>query len=426
MAAEFSASPESGEAPLTVQFTDESTGDPTAWSWAFGDGDTSELQNPSHVYDSAGPYTPVLEITVPVTWAVQTTPAGLYSYYIFAYSSTLGVVVGLSYRGIMASLDGETWVDCAEPAPIFSWQGVAWGSGRFIAVSGDNAEMLTSLDGFVWTKLTGAAYYGMYDVTYGGGYFFGNGNAGGGTNRVMYSTDGLSWTIGPSIGNNTCYSKYANSKYIFLDGYQDLIHYSDDILSWNTYDFSGFATEAYDLIYGNNVYILVYIDLSSNPKIGVSSNLTSWTEYTIADISSALRITFTDGLFYVTTNLGVYQSADGQTWEAVSSTSNLVGIIAIPDQIIAGRTTNNAAIVLGISSDTKTKTNHIVVNGSSDLTQLDLGLGASPNPSVAPADISFTPTINIPDRIVENSSITYDRIVENSAGTDRIIETTIE
>ncbi len=42
---------------LTAQFTDASTGAPTAWSWDFGDGTTSTVQNPTHTYASAGTYT---------------------------------------------------------------------------------------------------------------------------------------------------------------------------------------------------------------------------------------------------------------------------------------------------------------------------------------------------------------------------------
>jgi len=54
--ANFGASPTSGSAPLTVAFTDLSTGGPTSWQWSFGDGGTSTLQNPSHNYASAGAY----------------------------------------------------------------------------------------------------------------------------------------------------------------------------------------------------------------------------------------------------------------------------------------------------------------------------------------------------------------------------------
>ncbi|MGA2934840.1 MAG: DUF2341 domain-containing protein, partial [Methanomicrobiales archaeon] len=55
--AAFSASPISGKAPLTVTFTDQSTNTPTSWSWDFGDGATSNLQNPVHTYTAAGTYT---------------------------------------------------------------------------------------------------------------------------------------------------------------------------------------------------------------------------------------------------------------------------------------------------------------------------------------------------------------------------------
>jgi PKD repeat protein len=58
--ASFTASPTSGTAPLTVQFTDTSTGSPTAWAWSFGDGTTSTAQNPTHTYTNPGTYTATL------------------------------------------------------------------------------------------------------------------------------------------------------------------------------------------------------------------------------------------------------------------------------------------------------------------------------------------------------------------------------
>lgn len=52
--AEFVAEPRSGNTPLSVWFTDRSTGDPESWSWDFGDGTTSSEQNPVHTYKTAG------------------------------------------------------------------------------------------------------------------------------------------------------------------------------------------------------------------------------------------------------------------------------------------------------------------------------------------------------------------------------------
>ncbi|MGD9404299.1 MAG: S8 family serine peptidase [Anaerolineae bacterium] len=59
----FSGSPISGEAPLDVSFTDESTGVISGWAWDFGDGGSSTLQNPTHEYTTAGDYTVSLTVT---------------------------------------------------------------------------------------------------------------------------------------------------------------------------------------------------------------------------------------------------------------------------------------------------------------------------------------------------------------------------
>lgn len=57
--AAFSADVTSGDAPLSVTFTDASTGSPTSWAWDFdNDGNTdSTAQNPSYEYPAAGTYT---------------------------------------------------------------------------------------------------------------------------------------------------------------------------------------------------------------------------------------------------------------------------------------------------------------------------------------------------------------------------------
>ena len=58
--AAFTSAPAGGTAPVTVQFTDTSTGGPNVWSWDFGDGTGSTERNPSHTYATPGTYTVTL------------------------------------------------------------------------------------------------------------------------------------------------------------------------------------------------------------------------------------------------------------------------------------------------------------------------------------------------------------------------------
>jgi len=61
--AEFEASATTITEGESITFTDQSTNVPTSWSWDFGDGGTSTVQNPSHTYTTAGAYTVSLTAT---------------------------------------------------------------------------------------------------------------------------------------------------------------------------------------------------------------------------------------------------------------------------------------------------------------------------------------------------------------------------
>jgi hypothetical protein len=49
------------ENDLSISFIDESA-DATSWAWDFGDGNSSDEQNPTHTYEVAGTYTVTLTI----------------------------------------------------------------------------------------------------------------------------------------------------------------------------------------------------------------------------------------------------------------------------------------------------------------------------------------------------------------------------
>lgn len=63
--ARFVASPTSGVAPLTVAFTNTSTGDYTTSLWDLGDKVTSTLASPTHTYTAAGVYSVTLAVSGP-------------------------------------------------------------------------------------------------------------------------------------------------------------------------------------------------------------------------------------------------------------------------------------------------------------------------------------------------------------------------
>jgi len=54
--ANFSATPRNTCAMTLINFSDSSTGNTKHWLWSFGDGSTSTIENPSHIYNDTGFY----------------------------------------------------------------------------------------------------------------------------------------------------------------------------------------------------------------------------------------------------------------------------------------------------------------------------------------------------------------------------------
>ncbi|MDD1695664.1 MAG: PKD domain-containing protein [Methanoregula sp.] len=60
---QFSVYPSQGNTPLTVTFTDLTTGGASSWNWDFGDGISATVRNPAHVYPKPGIYSVTLFVT---------------------------------------------------------------------------------------------------------------------------------------------------------------------------------------------------------------------------------------------------------------------------------------------------------------------------------------------------------------------------
>ncbi len=119
--AHFTASPSPAIVGGTVQFTfDGSEGDPDAtFSWDFGDGSTSALENPTHQYATAGVYNVTLNVTdddgdTDSTWELITVnPPDLVPYAHFTASPSPAIVGGT----VQFTFDGSE----GDPDATFSW-----------------------------------------------------------------------------------------------------------------------------------------------------------------------------------------------------------------------------------------------------------------------------------------------------------------
>ena len=97
--ASFTATPTTGTVPLTVNFTDTSTGGPTSWAWTFGDGGTSTAPSPSHTYTSTGTFTASL---------TATNGQG-------STSTTRPITVNEAPTEFTVALDADTYVNASVP-----------------------------------------------------------------------------------------------------------------------------------------------------------------------------------------------------------------------------------------------------------------------------------------------------------------------
>ena len=151
LSASATASPTTGNAPLTVSFGGSATGGlaPYSYSWNFGDGSAaSTTQNPSHTYTSAGTYTATLTVTDSASPAHTAT-------------SSVNVTVGsvgqpLAASASAAPTSGQVPLNVAfsgtatggTPAYSYSWN---FGDGSAVSTAQNPSHSYTSAGTFTAT-----------------------------------------------------------------------------------------------------------------------------------------------------------------------------------------------------------------------------------------------------------------------------------
>lgn len=137
----------------------------------------------------------------------------------------------------------------------------------------------------------------------------------GGTNSVMTSSDGISWTSRTPLSQSWKAITYGNGNFVSV-GFTDKVIYSTDGITWSTANASAAGQPWSGIAYGNGIYVAVaeQVGDGSNNRFMTSSNLTTWTGRTVAE-DSWRAVCFGNGLFVaVSQSAYIRTSTDGVTW----------------------------------------------------------------------------------------------------------------
>ncbi len=156
---DFGASPVSGYPPLTVAFSDMSPGQPTTWLWDFGDGTTSNQQNPSHTYTSVGSHTVSLTVSNngqhtatrsnyiyidTITTTITSSPAAVTN----ATTAGFGFNATRSDATFLCQMDTGTFLQCTSP---WSYSSLSAGPHRFSVEAVGTTKYVYPSVSYGWT-----------------------------------------------------------------------------------------------------------------------------------------------------------------------------------------------------------------------------------------------------------------------------------
>ncbi|MFZ6666411.1 T9SS type A sorting domain-containing protein [Peijinzhouia sedimentorum] len=216
-------------------------------------------------------------------------------------------------------LSGDTWIS-ASAAEANQWLSVTYGNGRFVAVAqtGTNRVMYSD-DGVNWTAASSPEANSWISVTYGNGRFVAVSVDG--SNRVMYSDDGISWSAAFAAEANNWFSvTYGNGRFVAVSSNgTNRVMYSNDGITWT----AAAAAQAIfwrSVTYGNGRFVAVA--RNGTNRVMYSDDGISWTTAFPAEDNNWNSVTYGKGRFVAVAEIGtnrVMYSNDGVNWTAASA-----------------------------------------------------------------------------------------------------------
>jgi hypothetical protein len=241
---------------------------------------------------------------------------------------------------VMTSVDGKNWNDSTSNTN--NWTSVCWSSklNLFVAVasSGTGNRVMTSSDGLTWTTRTSAVDNNWTSVCWAAELNLFVAVASSGTdNRVMTSSDGLTWVARTSaVDNNWTSVCWAAELNLFVavasSGTSNRVMTSSDGLTWTV--ISNIENSAWiSICWASQLSLFVAVSSSGNNNIMTSSNGITWNLISNQYKNSwkfvtwipfynifiiVANFTYSNPIYLSNLNNSVLISADGVNWTSLN------------------------------------------------------------------------------------------------------------
>lgn len=320
--------------------TQGTTGHSFNYSWSFDDGTTANTASTSKTWTTTGNHIATVTATDATTNGTATAQKSVSisdatwvsaavttrDLYVVTYGEGLFVAAaddnGAGDGGIWTSADGLSWTSRTSPVAA-NFNAGAYGNGTFVLVGTHSSVnyVVYSPDGITWSVPTFPNKQ-WQAVAYGNSTFVALSYLNGTTGQAMTSPDGITWTSRntsvDAAWNAVC---YGNGKFVAVSTGTNTMTSTDGI-SWTTG--TAPASQAWiDVAYGNGIYVAI-ANVVTTGQIMYSSDGISWTQISAPDAVQLGSISFGNGVFVITptqTGLswGSYITPDCQTFFKIST-----------------------------------------------------------------------------------------------------------
>ena len=232
----------------------------------------------------------------------------------------LALVSSVAIMSQQVRADGTTWT-ARSAAEANQWSSVTFGNGTFVAVSNSGTNrVMTSTDGITWTARNVPAS-SWTSVTYGNGVFVAV--AGFGTDRIMTSPDGITWTPRGSSTDSWDAIAYGNNTFVAVGMSTNRVMTSTDGITWTNRTVPTGIQQWKSVTWGNNKFVAVS-GTGFNDRVMTSADGVTWTYAQAIHNGNWSSIAYGNNTFVATaTSFGgggsmdyVMTSSDGITWTA--------------------------------------------------------------------------------------------------------------